>query len=82
MKLRTILETEQRDIISVTIPLLIKLLEWARETADSDVQIHELIEKLAARPGPLDTEVYNELVGDAPEPKPNEMQAGPDEPQY
>jgi mannose/fructose-specific phosphotransferase system component IIA len=79
MKLRKLLEDEQRDVISVTIPMLIKLLEWARETADSDVQIHELIEKLANRPGPLGTEVYDELVGDAPEPDQTDTMADPDE---
>lgn len=80
MKLRPILETEQRDVISMTIPLLIKLLEWAREDATGDVPIHELIEKLANRPGPLGTEVYDELVGDKPEPGSSDtlMQAGSD----
>jgi hypothetical protein len=61
MKLQDLLE-EQNDVLSVTIPLMIKLLEWAREEAKSDIDIHELVEKLAVRPGTLDTAVFDTLM--------------------
>jgi hypothetical protein len=67
MKLRKILENESRDQVTMTVPLLIKLLEWAREEASGDVDLHELVESLASRPGVLDTSVFDELVGDTSE---------------
>ena len=78
MKLRKILEGESRDQVTMTVPLLIKLLEWAREEATGDVDLHELVEKLAVRPGPLGTEVYDELVGDKPDPQQGDMSASLD----
>lgn len=37
---------EQRDTISLDVPLLIRLLEYAREDANSDVDLHNVAEKL------------------------------------
>ncbi len=67
MKLNTILEGKARDQVTMTVPLLIKLLEWAREEATGDVDLHELVETLASHPGVLDTSVFDELVGDTSE---------------
>ena len=64
MKLSTILENENPDVVSVTIPLLIKLMEWAHEDAADDIAIHELVEKLTANGGTLDTAMFDQLVGD------------------
>lgn len=77
MKLRRILESERRDQVTMTVPLLIKLLEWAREEATSDVDLHELVETLASRPGVLDTAVFDEIIGDtSEEPTDNSVEAG------
>lgn len=34
------------DIISMDVPLMLKMLEWARETAKTDEQLHKVVEKL------------------------------------
>lgn len=62
MKLTSIFESGQRDTITVTIPLIIKLLEWAREESKSDIEIHELVEQLAKMPGTVDSAVYDNLM--------------------
>jgi len=36
------------DIISMDVPLLLKMLEWAREVAKTDEQLHKVAEKLIA----------------------------------
>lgn len=36
------------DIISMDVPLLIKMLEWAREHATTDEQLHKVAEKLVS----------------------------------
>lgn len=33
------------DILKLDVPLLIRLLEWAREDAQDDMQLHKLTEK-------------------------------------
>lgn len=36
------------DIISMDVPLFIRLLEWAYEDAESDIQLHDIAEKITA----------------------------------
>lgn len=36
------------DKISLDVPLLIRLMEWAREDAEDDMQLHSVTEKLVA----------------------------------
>lgn len=39
-------ETDKEDVISFDIPLLIRMLEYAREDAKSDMDLHKVVEKL------------------------------------
>jgi hypothetical protein len=52
------------------VPLLIRLLEYAREDAASDVDLHEVVEKmihLSQRGNTLDMHHYGRIVKDLPE---------------
>lgn len=42
----TIEEMFEHDVISVDIPLMIRLLEYAREDAQSDLDLHIITEKM------------------------------------
>jgi len=53
-----------QDVIKVTVPLFIRILEWAREEAKSDVEVHELTEKIVKMNGVLSTEDYDKLFKD------------------
>lgn len=44
------LGAEQRGTFQMDIPTMIRLLEWARETARSDEELHRLAEKLQLLP--------------------------------
>ena len=49
-KITTIVEEyvgDDTDALKMTIPLFIRLLEFAREDAKSDVDLHKLTEKIA-----------------------------------
>lgn len=50
------------DVVKVTVPLLIRLLEWAREEAKNDIQIHELTEKIVKKNGVLNSDDYDSLM--------------------
>ena len=68
MKLCNLLEQQERkDTVTMTIPLLIKLMEWAREEAKSDIDIHELVEQLVSQSGVLDTDDFDQLMDDPQE---------------
>lgn len=51
--------------VRVTLPLFIRLLEWAREDAETDLQLHEVAERLAACSGLVDIKGYNRVVKDS-----------------
>lgn len=54
------------DVISVDVPLFIRLLEFAREDATDDMQLHDVAEKLIklCQDGDIMTmEQYDEIVG-------------------
>lgn len=58
-------ETEKKDVISVDVPLLIRLLELAREELKEDVPIHLLAERLTALSetrSDLDMSDYDSIV--------------------
>jgi len=58
-------ETDQIDEITVDVPLMIRLLEYAREDANSDVDLHNVAERLTTRSkekGKLSMEDYDTLV--------------------
>lgn len=60
-------DENQVDSISVDVPLLIRLLEYAREDAKTDMDLHSVAEKLIAFSQSGDTLTmanYNAIVGD------------------
>ena len=55
-----------RDIITVDVPLFIRLLEYAREDAQTDMDLHDLTENiisLAAYGKTLSMEDYSKIIG-------------------
>jgi hypothetical protein len=55
-----------KDIISVDVPLFIRLLEYAREDAQTDMDLHDVAEKiisLAASGKTLTMDDYSSIVG-------------------
>jgi hypothetical protein len=48
--------------IQLTMPLFIRILEWAKEEAKDDVAIHQLAERLAAVNGVADMDNYESLL--------------------
>ena len=55
-----------RDIITVDVPLFIRLLEYAREDAQTDMDLHDLKENiisLAASGKTLSMEDYSTIIG-------------------
>lgn len=39
-------QENEEDVIQVNVPLMIRLLEWAKEDANKDVDIHIIVERL------------------------------------
>jgi len=55
-----------KDIISVDVPLFIRLLEYAREDAQTDMDLHDVAEKiisLAASGKTLTMDDYSSIIG-------------------
>ena len=55
-----------RDIITVDVPLFIRLLEYAREDAQTDMDLHDLTENiisLSASGKTLSMEDYSTIIG-------------------
>lgn len=53
------------DIISVDVPLFIRMLEFAREDASTDIDLHDLAEKavkMSAKGEPMSMVHYDELI--------------------
>lgn len=71
---------DQIDAISVDIPLFIRLLEFAREDASNDLDLHFLAEKaveMVKERGVLDMNSYDELInGLMTKPKDNTIKEG------
>lgn len=54
-----------QDIVKLNVPLLIRLLEYAREDAETDMDLHDVAErliKLSAKGSILNMEDYNSIV--------------------
>jgi len=70
-----------KDVISMDVPLFIRLLEWAKEDSETDMQLHKVAENLVAMSAEgktLSMEEYeNALKGteQAPAPEQKEMDA-------
>lgn len=55
-----------RDVITVDVPLFIRLLEYAREDAQTDMDLHDVAENiisLAASGKTLSMEDYSTIIG-------------------
>lgn len=64
------LPVKAHDVIKVDVPLLIRLLEYAREDAKSDMELHSVTEKLielCSTGNVLNMDSYDEIVGHAKE---------------
>ena len=56
----------QRDIITVDVPLFIRLLEYAREDAQTDMDLHDLADNiisLSTSGKTLSMEDYSTIIG-------------------
>jgi len=60
---------DQIDTVTVDIPLLIRMLEYAREDAKDDMDLHDATERLiaAAKKGTLTMKDYDKIFGDQKE---------------
>jgi len=58
------------DQVCMTVPLFIRCLEWAKESAPDDIALHQFTENIVAQDGCLDVEDYEGLIpaGDEAEP--------------
>jgi hypothetical protein len=59
-------QENKMDVISVDVPLFIRLLEFAREDATDDMMLHDVAEKLiemCADGEIMQMEQYDEIVG-------------------
>jgi len=50
------------DHISMTVPLFIRCLEWAKESAKDDIELHKFVENVVALGGVLETDDYDKLI--------------------
>jgi hypothetical protein len=70
-------EEDKVDTVTMDIPLLLRVLEFAREDAQEDMDLHDVAERMIAmsKEGPLSMDNYDSIVGSveaepAPEEKP------------
>jgi len=66
LKNQPTIKMNPRDIITVDVPLFIRLLEYAREDAQSDMDLHDVAENiisLAASGKTLSMEDYSTIIG-------------------
>jgi hypothetical protein len=61
-KFKQLIKESNPDIISMTVPLFIRMLEWAREEAKTDVELHLATEKMLKKNKVLSTSDYDEIV--------------------
>jgi len=57
----------EEDVVKLNVPLLIRLLEWAREDAGKDAELHEVAERLVELSeygDVLDMEYYEDIIKD------------------
>jgi competence protein ComGC len=61
-------EEDKIDIVTMDVPLFIRILEYSREDAQTDMDLHDLAEKAIAatkQQGILSMDDYNMLIGDS-----------------
>lgn len=66
-----------RDEVTMSVPLLLRLLEHAYEDVDSDEALHKMAEKAAAGGAALGMADYERIIGDAAKLSHAEVQYGP-----
>jgi hypothetical protein len=54
--------TEGTDHVTMTVPLLIRIMEWSHEEAKDDVAIHKFVENVVAKGGVLETDDYEDFL--------------------
>lgn len=71
--------SDEVDTVSMDVPLLLRVLEFAREEVEDDMVLHDIVERLVAmsKEGPLSMDDYESIVGSvealpAPEEEPVE----------
>jgi hypothetical protein len=62
MKRSQVIAADQVDTVTVDVPLLIRLLEYAREDAKTDMDLHNLAENLIKAKRTLTMDDYDHLV--------------------
>lgn len=70
------LREETIDKIEMSVPLFIRALEWAREDAKDDVEIHKFVENCLKVGGELDTDDYEKLLPEATQDNPPFVSTG------
>jgi hypothetical protein len=57
---------DEVDTVSMDVPLLLRVLEFAREEVENDMVLHDVVERLIAmsKDGPLSMDDYESIVGD------------------
>jgi hypothetical protein len=83
LRIKEDLDQNQPDTVTVDVPLLIRLLEYAREDAKTDMDLHNVAEKLISfsqNGDVLTMNNYDAIVGDQqalPAPEENVMEKAP-----
>ena len=67
-RLESVQEAEGEDVVdtvTMDVPLLLRVMEYAREDAHEDIDLHDLAERMIAmsKDGPLSMDDYDSLVG-------------------
>lgn len=57
-------EVDKTDVLTCDVPLFIRLLEWAKESAEDDVALHMMVARAIQLKKPLSMDDYSQLVGD------------------
>lgn len=72
---------EEAQVIKMTVPLFIRLMEYAREDAKTDMDLHDVAEKLTAKNRIFDMDCYEQLteefsLREAPDTVPTKYKVG------
>jgi hypothetical protein len=62
MTLHEVLTDDTIDMVTMDVPFLIRILEWAREDAKTDIEIHNAVEKMIAQKSNISMGDYAKIV--------------------
>lgn len=74
-------EGSKEEVVAITVPLLIRMLEWSRESAGEDIQLHKLVEAMVAQfngSDPLNSDDYESIISHVTPNDPEINDDGPD----